>query len=238
MATASLSNGSAALVWEVQLPDKGSRVRAWGAKPRATLLMSLGSAHEEHLALPVQVGRILAAKQRSGEVHPVSRAELLYVVGELSRSCARSRIERLIDRREYSSEEIRAKLKQDGYASATIDACLSRAMEAGLVSDARFADAFIRSKLSCGWGMMRIERELARRGIDATGVAGWPDKFLDPQDELSRAVELASTRRVSGPRAYERLVRHLCSKGYATGVAMRAARLVLAEREEDTLVDF
>lgn len=227
----------AALAWEVALPKKG-RVSSWGVKPRATLLLWPDSPDEERMSIPTQVGRLLASKQRSGEVSPASRAELLYILGELSRSCARTRIERLIDRREYSSEEIRAKLKQDGYAQGTIDACVERAMEAGLVSDERFASAFIRSKLANGWGTLRISRELSHKGISLDDVAGWPEEFIDSDDEFSRAIVLARSKRVSGARAYERLVRYLCSKGYATGVAVRAAKQVMSEREENALVDF
>jgi regulatory protein len=86
--------------------------------------------------------------------------------------------------------------------------------------------------------MQRIERELEVRGIDVRDVPGWPYEYLDPEDELSRAKELAQTRRVSGPRAYEKLVRYLCTRGFTTSVASRAARQVLEERDSQDLVDF
>jgi regulatory protein len=174
---------------------------------------------------------MLSARKKADEIHPGSRAELLYVTKELSLSSARSRIERLIDRREYASSEIRRKLREDGYHSDVIDQCVKRACEAGLVSDQRFADSFIRSKVYSGWGMARIARELSRRGIEADTLPGWPYEYLDPEDELSRAEDLARTRRVYGPRAYEKLVRHLCGKGFSMSVATKAASQVLGERE-------
>ena len=193
---------------------------------------------EERISLPKPVAKILHAKKASGEIEPSSRAELLYIVWDLARSCARTRIERLIDRREYSSQEVRDKLAADGYPKSVIEECLSYACEIGLVSDARYADSYIRSKVYSGWGMGRIVRELSQRGIDVTTVKGWPYDYLDPEDEVSRAINLARTKRVSSTRAYEKLVRFLCSRGYATGVAMKAARQVLDERDDATLVDF
>ena len=227
------------LAWDVEVPGKEQAYTSWDRRPRGTLIIGVpGSGGEERISLPKQVARLLRSKKESGEVSPSSRAELLYMVRQLEQSCARTRIQRLIDRREYSTHEIRTKLQQDGYGRNAIDACLDRACEVGLVSDRRFADNLIRSKVGAGWGMTRIARELKRYGIDIKDVPGWPYDYLDPEDEVERAVEAARRKRVMGPRAYEKLVRHLCSRGYATGVATRAARHVLDEREEIDLVDF
>lgn len=193
------------------------------------MVVAPDTTEEERLTVPVSAARVLAKKQASGEIHPQSRAELLYLLGEACRSCARSRIERLIDRREYSEQEVRRKLKDDGYSQKVIDECVGRACNAGLVSDARYADSFIRSKVYAGWGMSRISRELLQRGIDVEQVEGWPYEYLDPEDELERAVALAQTRSVSGTRAFEKLVRYLCARGYRTGVAVQAARRVLEQ---------
>ncbi len=226
-----------ALAWEVELPGKRSSL-SWGAKPKGALLIGSDPADAERIPIPVAVARILTSKKKAGEIHPLSRAELLYMVGEVSKACARSRIERLIDRREYASDEVRHKLHEDGYAASTIDACVSRAQEAGLISDQRFADSFIRSKVFAGWGMMRIARELSSRGIDVSQVDGWPYEYLDPDDETQRAYEVASSRRVSGTRAYEKLVRYLMGRGFSSGVAHRAAHRIIEEQDDGDLVDF
>ena len=188
--------------------------------------------------MPVRVARLLADKRKTQELRPGSRNELLFAIEELSRSCARARIDRLLDTREYSSSEVRSKLRQDGYAPEVIDACVARACEVGLISDARYADAFIRSKLGAGWGAARITRELSAKGIEIFQLRGWPDDYFDPDDELSRALEVARRKRVSGPRSYEKLVRHLSGKGFTFGVATKAARQALDEREAADLVDF
>lgn len=223
---------SEAPVWQVEMPDR-RQASFGGSKPRATLVVGSDTDYEERMSIPRQVGRILASKQKSGEVRPQSRAELMYVLGELSRSCASARIERLIDRREYAENELREKLRQDGYATKTIDACIERASAAGLVSNSRYADSFIRSKVYAGWGMSRIERELSQKGIDVSEVEGWPYEYLDPDDELSRALELVAHKRFSGSRPFEKIVRFLCGRGFTLGVATRAARQMLEDADEE-----
>lgn len=218
-------------LWEVVLPERG-RSAIGAKKPTATLRIIHDDGTSESLMLPAAVGRLLSSKQKSGEVCPASRAELIYLVEELARNCCRTRIQRLIDRREYASGEIRQKLQLDGYATHTIDRCLDRAMEVGLVSDARFADSYIRSKISAGWGAVRIASELSRRGINVDDIVGWPYEFFDPEEELERAVSLAVRHRVSGARPYEKLVRYLCSRGFTLDVAKRAAQAALAEGDE------
>ena len=231
------SANAQALAWEVRLPGKRSSL-SWGSKPKGTLVINPDSGDEERMPIPVAVARLLTSKKKADEIHPGSRAELLYMVGEVARSCARARIERLIDRREYASDEVRRKLREDGYAAKTIDACVTRAQEAGLISDHRYADSFIRSKVYAGWGMARIARELSQRGIDVSQVEGWPYEYLDPDDEPARAYELACRRSVSGPHAYEKLVRYLMGRGFTSSAAHRAARRVIDERSDADLVDF
>lgn len=225
-----------ALVWDVELPD-GRPSNSWGMRPRGTVVIQSASHGDERISVPLRVARLLATKLKTHEIDPSSRNELLFNLRELERSCARTRIDRLIDRREYSCYEVRTKLRQDGYPQDVIDECLARACEVGLISDERFADIFISSKLGAGWGMARIERELAAKGVEASSLKGWPYDYLDPEDELMRATELAR-RRVGGRSTYEKLVRHLCGKGFTLGVATKAARRVLDEYEADNLVDF
>ena len=214
-------------VWEVRLPDR--RVPSLGyATPQATVLIQSTEGGEERLRVPKAVGRLLASKQKADEIHPQSRDELAHVIDTLELQCANTRIERLINRRDYSQLEIAQKLEQDGYQPKTIACCLERARTIGLVSDRRYADVFIRSKVASGWGIRRIVAELSRKGIEVEELPGWPYEYLDPEDELARAIEIAETRQVDGPRAYQKLVRFLCTRGFSLGVATRAASHILA----------
>ncbi|MCR5393043.1 MAG: recombination regulator RecX [Olsenella sp.] len=187
---------------------------------------------EERMSVPVAVARCLDSKARGRDLLPSSRAELLYAMGEASRKCAMERAAALVDRRDYSEEELSARLKRDGYAPQTVEYTCRRSVECGLVDNARFADAFIRSKLSQGWGRVRIERELSRRGVDTADVPGWPDLYLTQESEEETAYELASRRRLTGKHDYEKLVRFLSTRGFPLGLATRTARRVIDEERD------
>ena len=227
---------SGILRWEVELPTRGA-TPIGRRRPQGTLVIQ-GTEGEERKALPLAVARSLAGKKKRGEVSAATRAELAHVVGELCQSSAKTRIERLIDRREYASDEIRKKLRQDGYPEHVIEPAVMRACEVGLVSDQRFAENFIRSKLYAGWGEVRIKRELAQRGIDVDELPGWPYEYFDPEDEATRAYELARRHLRPGKNAYQRLVRYLCGRGFALSVATQASSRVLNEEAEEATSDF
>lgn len=213
-----------ALSWSVELPARGVR----SARPRASLCVSSESHGEERLSLPVSVGRRLEALADEG-FEPASRAELLHRLGEVSRQCAHARMEAFVGRRDYSCAELTRRLCDDGFTRSVADEIVSRAREVGIVDDARYGAAFARSKALSGWGRVRIERELSRRGVDPASVPGWPEEFLSAEDERERAHSLASRRRLTGKNDYQKLVRFLCSRGFAVSLSTSVAREVLSD---------
>lgn len=217
--------------WTIELPARGTRA-AGGRRPRALLRLSSETHGEESLSVPVAVGRRLDGLARE-DWEAGSRAELLHRLGELSRACAHDRMEELVGRRDYSSSELAARLREEGYPQRAVDPVVSRACEVGIVDDARFGAAFARSKVLAGWGRLRIERELSRRGVAAAEIPGWPDEFVPDEEERSRALALASRRRLSGKNDYQKIVRFLCSRGFSVGVATSVAREVLEANCED-----
>lgn len=212
-----------ALSWSVELPARGSR----SARPRASLCVSSESHGEERFSLPVSVGRRLEALADEGFA-PTSRAELLHRLGEVSRQCAHARMEALVGRRDYSCAELARRLCEDGFSRSVADEIVSRACEVGIVDDARYGAAFARTKALSGWGRVKIERELSRRGVEPASVPGWPEEFLSAEDERERALSLAARRRLTGKNDYQKLVRFLCARGFAVSLSTSVAREVLA----------
>ncbi|WP_072370998.1 regulatory protein RecX [Thermophilibacter mediterraneus] len=209
------------LDWEASAPSRGSASRS-GSRPRGVLRVSSDECGEEELALPVAVARRLAALRERGAALPEDRAALLDLVGSLCDECGRERVEALLGRRDYSARELRERLVADGYPARSADRLVERARGCGLVDDARYGAAFARSKALAGWGRLRVERELERRGVSADDVPGWPEEFFG--DELSRARELVSRRRPTGRGDYARTVRFLCGRGFSYDAASEVAR--------------
>lgn len=220
--------------WDLELPGKASRTGFGAGRPRAYLCVDSETHGSEKIALPVAVERALEAKRRAGESLGSSRAELLWQVRELSASCAHAKAEDLVNRRDYSRAELVQKLSQDGYSQRVVDELVGRLERAGVLDDARFAGAFVRSKLLCGWGKIKIEQELRRRGVEVAQVPGWPEEFFDADDERGRALALASRRRLTGKNDLQKIVRFLCSRGFGMSLAIDVAHEVLdASQDQD-----
>ena len=216
--------------WDVELPERGSA--SLGARrPLSTLVICSESHGQERIPIPKAVGRRLVSLLESDGELPSGRSELLYCVRAISLELARSKAEDLLNRRDYSRSELAAKLREAGYHPSVADEVVARFVEVGLLDDGRFAELFARSKAAVGWGRIKIERELSRRGVDATQLEGWPSDYLE-EDESETAFALASRRRLSGKNDLQKLVRFLCGRGFPMGVAMDAAKRVLAEAEE------
>lgn len=216
--------------WDVELPERGS-ASLGGRRPLATLAICSESHGQERIPIPKAVGRRLVSLLESDGDQPSGRSELLYRVRVISLELARSKAEELLNRRDYSSSELAAKLREAGYHPSVADEVVARFVEVGLLDDRRFAELFARSKAAVGWGRIKIERELAHRGVDATQLEGWPSGYLE-EDESETAFALASRRRLSGKNDFQKLVCFLCGRGFPMGVAMDAAKRVLAEAEE------
>lgn len=110
---------------------------------------------------------------------------------------------------------------------------LDRFVEVGLIDDAAYAEAWVRSRHeSRGLARRALVHELRRRGVAGDVVQAAVDQ-LDPDEELATAralVErkLPSTRGVDHQRRVRRLCGMLARKGYPSGIAMQAVKDALA----------
>jgi regulatory protein len=129
--------------------------------------------------------------------------------------------------------ELAAKLAKKGVPDEVAEPLLVRFEEVGLIDDAEFAHAWVRSR-STGRGLARraLAQELRRKGVDdETTQAALAD--LDPEDELETARQVVRRKLRGGAdpdqvRAVRRLTGLLARKGYPSGVAFRVVREELA----------
>ena len=77
----------------------------------------------------------------------------------------------MLARREHSAAEIRHKLQQRDFADDEIAAALIELQQGGWQSDARYTEAYIRSRRLKGFGPVRIAMELRERGVDSDVVS-------------------------------------------------------------------
>ncbi len=150
------------------------------------------------------------------------------------RVALKSRAIRYLSRREHSRAELRRKLQgidAGASAEAVVEQVLDE-LEAGRwLSDQRFAEAFIRSRVE-RQGRARIAHELAAKGIDRE-TAG---QLLDPlkADELERAWALWLRRFGALPddqKERARQARFLMQRGFSQATVRRV--IDLARRSRD-----
>lgn len=208
--------------WSVELPERGA-TRPGFKRPLAKVVCSDDDA-QTPLSVPVAVGRRLKKLLCGSSGSLRTLAEVSQLVEAESASCARERIASLVNRRDYSVAELREKLVQDGYDRALAESAVGWAQEVRLVDDRRFAESFARAKALSGWGRLRIERELERRGVHVDDWLFADEELFDERAERERAFAIAA-RRVRGDGSdYARIVRYLTSKGFSYSVSAGVAR--------------
>lgn len=73
----------------------------------------------------------------------------------------------LLSHREHSKKELTTKLKTRGHEEEEINATIERLEEMNYLNDERFAEIFVRSRLSKPLGANRIQQELIQKGINS-----------------------------------------------------------------------
>lgn len=169
------------------------------------------------------LGRELARLKKQNEANPRTRQEVLALIDSVEAKVAWQQLVRMIESRDRTANDVAEKLKQQGFGAHVAHEVVQRAEDSGLISNKRFASAFVRSKISAGWGIQRIEQELKRRGVDVSSLEGWPYEYLDPDDERARATRIASKKVVKEPNRYAKMVRFLLGRGFSYGIATSVA---------------
>jgi len=91
------------------------------------------------------------------------------VADEVVASASRSAMD-MLSRREHSVEELRRKLSAKGFEDDVVNDIVDDLKTRNLVSDDRFVEAFVRSRVNRGQGPVRIERDLRDRGVDESRI--------------------------------------------------------------------
>jgi regulatory protein len=122
---------------------------------------------------------------------------------------------RWLARREYSVHELGERLRGKGYPDAEVSEVLEDLKSRGLVSDRRFAESLVRSRIERGYGPLKIAHELRAKGVDDVLVQEMLEQDEEQWTERLRAVW---ERRFGQPpgdyREWARQARGLQSRGF------------------------
>ncbi|MFW1676687.1 regulatory protein RecX [Pontibacter sp. JAM-7] len=144
----------------------------------------------------------------------------------MDRTELRNSILRLLARREYSRYELMQRYSKDT-AEDVVESVLDELTESRYLSDARFAESFMRQRLMQYHGWQRISYDLKSKGIGAELRQGvydtldvdwkalacdaWAKRFKQPPERQDR-------------KGYARQMRYLMQKGFSHEEANYAIR--------------
>ncbi len=124
-----------------------------------------------------------------------------------------------LSRREHATQELFKKLlAKDVYEAEDILDALARLSEQGLLSDERFAEAFVHQRINRGYGPLKIRTELRQKGVSDSVI----EAYLDDRDTVWRENALAIRVRKYGKKTASilkeksRQIRFLQSKGFTS----------------------
>lgn len=131
---------------------------------------------------------------------------------------------RWLARREYATRELTERLAQRGVPPDIVGEAVAELVAEGLVSDQRYAEACVRTRIRKRYGPLRILAELSQRGV-ADGVA---EAALDADDPDWVALARSWLRGHGGQPepadrdARARAYRRLQNRGFTHAQAMAA----------------
>jgi regulatory protein len=122
-------------------------------------------------------------------------------------------------RREHSEQELARKLTTRGYDPGTVATTLAALVAENLLSNARFAEAFVHARIQRGSGPQKIRAELRERGISDALIDNSLDAHADSWRELARQVrEKRFGNKPPGDfRERSRQMRFLQQRGFSAG---------------------
>lgn len=142
--------------------------------------------------------------------------------GEPGRDELLAQAMRWLARREYSVRELEQRLQGKGYPAAVVAEVLHDLESRGLVSDRRFAESLVRSRVERGYGPMKIAHELRAKGVDDPLI----EELVGDDDEYWVArLQAVWEKRFGQPpadyRDWARQARGLQSRGFTAGQVRR-----------------
>ncbi len=129
-------------------------------------------------------------------------------------------------RREHGEQELAAKLVAKGFDTTVVAEALAGLVEDKLLSDDRFAEAFVHSRYQRGAGPHRIRAELRERGIDEGLIEASIARYSDAWSGL--VIEVRERKYGTGiPHDYRersRQMRFLQQRGFTPEQIKQAFR--------------
>jgi len=134
---------------------------------------------------------------------------------------------RLLTMREHCEVELRAKLLQRDCDEIAMDSAIEQLKGYGYLSEARYAEAFLRYRLKKGESLWMAATKARQKGAEETALQAAVDEAAVEFDAYDACRELLHSRdpqglRKQNERVWQRHARFLRNKGYDSDTILRA----------------
>ncbi len=177
-----------------------------------------GASGEGYFAVPKEGSSFFISKEqflhlRLSVKQELSEEEFNTLYNRVLGARCRDKALEYLARREHSKKELELKLLKKGFSKGLIEPQLDKLEEANLLSDLRYAQSFIESRLRRSpEGSRMLVMRLRQKGVSREVANEVIQNSYNLEEALERALERA-TRRVGTER--ENLLRELQKRGFA-----------------------
>ncbi len=132
----------------------------------------------------------------------------------------------LLSRREHSTYDLTLKLKKRNFDMDEITAALDRLQRENLLSDSRFIESIVNSRVSSGFGPVKIKYELRQKGISVERVDDYFSGITVEWEQLMAAQRSKKFGQNIPVEYREKMkqARFLQNRGFSTESVMRLFR--------------
>ena len=210
----------------LQIENNSSPASSFSTKkPLAGLLLHLDTGEIAEVQIAKDTARVIQNHQESFlDLDETSARELLI---QYDQEACWIKLLGLLKRRDYACSDIKKKLLGAGFQEVSVKESIQRALNHKFLNDQRFADAYVRSKISSGWGRSKIERELKLKGIDIDLVSEETSELLSEEEEYLRALEILKRKQLPKTNIEQKFIRFLVGRGFAYAISVRATKCYL-----------
>jgi len=142
---------------------------------------------------------------------------------------------RMLTRREHCAVELQNKLMQRGCDEIAIDSALELLKHYGYLSEARYAEAFLRARMKKGEMPWMAAEKARRKGVEEAALQVAVEEAEGEYDRIQACRDVLKRHDPQGlhrkdEKAWQRQARYLRNKGFDANTILRALN---AGRDED-----
>ena len=137
---------------------------------------------------------------------------------EAEESDCRRQALKYLSRREYSARELSRKLRKKGHPALVCERVISHLVDRQLLSDRRYAEAYVYARMNKGFGPVRIRHALEEAGVEKDII---DDVMTREEFDWNEQLKCVLSRKFgdSRPGSYKEWVkraRYLNNKGFSS----------------------